>query len=220
MVSITNSTLLRNQVIGGSSAASSGGAGYGGAILNYNGRLTQNFVTIVGNTVTGGAGTATGAADSAAIFSLGDLHCSNGNNPCAAPSATLTSDNSIIYANTGGNFDVFIDVVFGAGDSSVAATASGSPDNLIGSQQRVSNLVLTSQNPKLANALSANRGFGMTLYPMPGSPAIDAVACGSVVIDERGIARPQGTKCDIGAVETQAATATFIVTASGEPIGV
>ena len=217
VVSITNSTFFSNQVIGGSSAAASGGAGYGGAIFNYNGSLTQNFVTIVGNTVAGGAGTQTGDADVAAIFSLGDLQCSNGNNPCPAPNATLTMDNSIVYGNTGGSFEVGIDVVFASGDSSVATTASGSPDNLIGTQLAVSNLVLTSLNPKLATSLSANRGFGMTLYPLPGSPAIDAVPCGSVSVDERGVARPQGAKCDLGAVEAQATSTTFIVTGNLEP---
>ncbi len=217
VVKITNSTFFGNHVIGGSSAAATGGAGYGGAIFNYNGSLTQNFVTIVGNTATGGTGTGSGAAETAAIFSLGDQQCSNGNNPCPAPNATLTMDNSIVYGNTGGSFEVGIDVVFASGDSSVATTATGSPDNLIGTQRLVSNLVMTSQNPKLATSLAANRGFGMTLYPLPGSPALDTVPCGSVSLDERGVARPQGTKCDLGAVEAQAASTTFIVTGNLEP---
>jgi hypothetical protein len=41
---------------------------------------------------------------------------------------------------------------------------------------------------------------------MPGSPAIDAGSCTdsdgiTVTVDQRGVARPQGATCDIGAFE-------------------
>jgi len=44
------------------------------------------------------------------------------------------------------------------------------------------------------------------MKPLPGSPVIDAVACGSVIGDQRGTNRPQGSACDIGAVETHRLT--------------
>lgn len=44
--------------------------------------------------------------------------------------------------------------------------------------------------------------FTGTHYPLlGGSPAIDAVACGGLVVDQIGTARPQGSACDIGAIE-------------------
>jgi len=57
----------------------------------------------------------------------------------------------------------------------------------------------------LLGPLQDNDGFAPTLRPDVGSPAIDngnAVNCPA--LDERGIARPQGDQCDIGAVELRA----------------
>jgi hypothetical protein len=56
-------------------------------------------------------------------------------------------------------------------------------------------------NPMLGS-LAANGGPTQTLLPAPGSPVIDAgEAAGCPATDQRGIARPQGPACDIGAVE-------------------
>ncbi len=51
--------------------------------------------------------------------------------------------------------------------------------------------------------LAGNGGPTFTHYPRPGNPAREAVPAAqcSVSIDQRGVARPQGTKCEIGAVE-------------------
>jgi len=54
----------------------------------------------------------------------------------------------------------------------------------------------------LLSPLQDNGGFAPTLRPEIGSPAIDNGDAGKCpAIDERGIARPQGANCDIGAVE-------------------
>jgi hypothetical protein len=66
-------------------------------------------------------------------------------------------------------------------------------------------------NPQLG-ALAANGGPGPTRLPNETSPLIDAIPLAScqadgatgITTDERGIARPQRTACDIGAVEAQA----------------
>ena len=60
---------------------------------------------------------------------------------------------------------------------------------------------LINQAPKLA-ALANNGGFTQTMALQPGSPAIDRIFClTGVATDQRGVARPQGLKCDIGAYE-------------------
>ena len=48
----------------------------------------------------------------------------------------------------------------------------------------------------------------MTLLPGPGSAAVDAgdpATCGTAPhdVDQRGVSRPQGQACDIGAVEVE-----------------
>ncbi|MDR3388878.1 MAG: choice-of-anchor Q domain-containing protein [Rudaea sp.] len=223
-VVLTNTTFSGNQAFGGGNIGSPGGpanngSGFGGAIFNYNGALALNFVTVAGNTVAPGAGGAGGAADGGAIYSLGDAQCTAGGNTCANNRAALTMDNSIAARSTGSSNDVVVTTVNGG--ISTAVTGTGSADNLIGSQSGFVSGVFSSADPRLTTALGVNQGFGMTLYPLPGSPVIDVVACGSVSIDERGVARPQGAACDIGAVEVSSGSATvLLVTGNGEPTSI
>jgi hypothetical protein len=67
-------------------------------------------------------------------------------------------------------------------------------------------------DPKLG-ALANNGGGTSTRLPQPGSPLIDAIPTGScqadgasgITTDQRGVTRPQGPGCDIGAVEVEVA---------------
>ncbi len=64
----------------------------------------------------------------------------------------------------------------------------------------------------MLNPLAMTFGPVATLDPMSGSPAIDQGTCTdpngtTVAVDERGLTRPQGITCDIGAVEIGCATA-------------
>lgn len=64
---------------------------------------------------------------------------------------------------------------------------------------------LTAADPQLG-PLAANGGPTMTRAPADGSPAIDhggTRATGCPAADQRGVTRPQGPACDIGAVEVQ-----------------
>ena len=60
----------------------------------------------------------------------------------------------------------------------------------------------------LLGPLQGNGGITETMAPGAGSPAIDAIpkganGCGTTLkTDQRGVARPQGKRCDIGAYET------------------
>jgi hypothetical protein len=58
----------------------------------------------------------------------------------------------------------------------------------------------TAANPMIVTPIGANGGFTPTHLLQPTSPAIDAGAC-VLPLDQRGIARPQGPACDLGAVE-------------------
>jgi CSLREA domain-containing protein len=66
---------------------------------------------------------------------------------------------------------------------------------------------LPSTNPKLASSLANNGGPTKTIKLLKGSPAINAIpktknGCGTTITtDQRGVRRPQGNGCDIGAFE-------------------
>jgi hypothetical protein len=62
---------------------------------------------------------------------------------------------------------------------------------------------LPNRDPKLG-ALTANGGPTFTQAPRPGSPLIDhGTNAGCPTTDQRGVTRPQGPRCDIGAVEAR-----------------
>ena len=66
-------------------------------------------------------------------------------------------------------------------------------------------------DPQLA-PLADNGGPTRTLLPQGGSPLIDVIPIGScesngaagITTDQRGVSRPQGSGCDIGAIEVEA----------------
>src|SRR5205807_1418021 len=66
-------------------------------------------------------------------------------------------------------------------------------------------------DPKLASTLADNGGPTQTLLPLAMSPAIDAGSAGGctdqllnpLLVDQRGVKRPIGSFCDIGAVELE-----------------
>jgi hypothetical protein len=65
---------------------------------------------------------------------------------------------------------------------------------------------VTAASPQLG-PLAANGGPTLTRAPADGSPAIDhggTRATGCPATDQRGVSRPQGPACDIGAVEVRA----------------
>jgi len=110
--------------------------------------------------------------------------------------------NSVIASPTRGLGD---DCVYFAPNTRGHNIASDASCQLTGSGY------LNSTDPRL-DPLSNNGGSTQTHAPLLGSPAIDAVPaadCSNVggaplTTDQRGVARPQGVACDIGAVESTA----------------
>lgn len=78
---------------------------------------------------------------------------------------------------------------------------------------------LNNTNP-LLGPLANNGGPTPTHALLAGSPAIDAAGgCPPPATDQRGVARPQGSACDIGSFESQGVgpTATPTATPTGAP---
>ena len=83
---------------------------------------------------------------------------------------------------------------------------------------------LSSLDPLLDPAgLQSNAGPTQTIALLSGSPAIDAIppginGCGTTIAtDQRGVSRPQGPGCDIGAFELVAPVVDLSITKTGAP---
>lgn len=184
--------------------------------------------TVTGNTAGPGAG---------AIVALGAMSLAGDTiNANTAPVATnsiggvyvfapSSAAGTIIYGNSNGN-------CFGApADGGYNITNPGDTGCAFNAATDIK------ADPKL-NPLANNGGPTLTEMPQPSSPAINKIPTGTVVfndavsgapitlcpsVDQRGVARPQGPSCDIGAVEVGnvaptiagPASATFVVGSPG-----
>jgi hypothetical protein len=183
---------LTNVTLSGNAAKNNGGG-----IDANRGTLNLNNMTITNNTADNDFD---GAGDGGGIF--------RGN-------ATVQIQNSIIA----GNFDTPGNAGGGTKNPDCSGTFSSQGYNLIGRNDGCGGFVNGTNGDKVGSgaspidpllaALANNGGPTQTHALLPGSPAINAgnpLAPGSggfacVSTDQRNIARPQGSACDIGAFE-------------------
>jgi parallel beta-helix repeat protein len=176
-ITMTNSTLSGNS------------AGYGGGIWNGSGNLSLTNSTLSGNAATQAAVRFFGNAG--AIWTSSSGHVQLYNSTISGNSAA--GDNGGIYAYSATpTIHAINSIVAGntspGGDTNATLNA-GSTNNIIGT------------DPALA-ALADNGGPTQTMLPLATSPAIDAANDAQCpATDQRGVKRPQGAHCDIGAVE-------------------
>lgn len=163
-----------NAVVQRSTVSGNQGAQASAVLAGGGGTLTLENVTITDN---GSAGTPTAALD-------GD------------GTATVRLRNTIVGANRGNGGDPDCRLTVTSLGHNLASCALAAPDP-----------TTTSGDPRLA-PLKAWRvvapptdALTLAHAPLPGSPAIDAGDCATALPDQRGVDRPQGGQCDIGAVE-------------------
>ena len=208
-LTVTNSTVSGNR------------ADYGGGIFN-SGTLTLQDSTLSGNSVTVHGGgiynqfstvllTQNTLSGNSAALSGGGIYNEKGtltlnNSTLSGNSATsagggiyneggtLTLQNSLIGGNSAGDNgpDCYGELV-SQGYNLIQNTAGCS----IGGDTEHN---VTGQDP-LLGPLADNGGDTFTHALLPGSPAIDAGGATCLPTDQRGVARPQGAACDIGAYE-------------------
>lgn len=178
----------------------------GGGAANF-GTLAVTNATLSGNSAPNGFG-------GGGILSDGTLTVTNatfaGNAATVAGSilnngGTVELKNTILANGTsGGNC---VGAITDAGYNLVSDTSCG-----LTSGTSISNTVASLDPAGLKN----NGGATQTILPLPSSPAVNAIpngenGCGTTLIaDQRGVARPQGAKCDIGAVELNGGTSLYI----------
>ncbi len=193
---IGGSPTLRNVTISGNHAANSGG---GIAISSTTTTATLNNVTITNNLADsdhdghGDGGGIVRVAGTAQVRN--SIIAGNFDTPDNAGGGTINPDCSGAFLSQGFN-------LIGRNDGCSGYT-NGANGDKVGSGASAINPLLSSL---------ANRGGPTQTHALiPGSPAIDAgnplppggggFACAGT--DQRGVTRPQGAVCDIGAVERQ-----------------
>lgn len=213
-VALVGSTLAGNKVSGGVAEGMGGGLYTLGDVTIVNSTVTGNSVENPGLSMGGGVlagidpanteGTkatlvnATIAGNSVAAGGVGGGFTID--NPTAGVATTFAVTNTIIAGNTAGGTPADCGTVVTVtsannigGDASCMFTDPGSKQ---------------STNP-LLGPLADNGGQTDTMALTAGSPAIDAgTSVGCPPTDQRGVPRPQGTACDIGAFELPVVPAT------------
>jgi predicted outer membrane repeat protein len=219
--SATSTATVTDTTFSGNTATTFGG----GAIVSADGTTNVARDTFAGNNATGAAGG--GAIDNDATVNItnstfnGNTGGTNGGGAIQNfGTATITwstiSGNSSpfgadLHNLTTGSLTVAESIVANGGGG--GTNCSGTPAVVDGGYNidtgtscgfATANHSKPSTNPQLG-ALASNGGPTQTMALPSGSPAVDAVPTSvagcSGSTDQRGITRPQGTACDIGAYE-------------------
>lgn len=216
LTSITSSSFTNNSAIygggianwylstvevGNSTLVSNSSLAYGGGLYINSGIGTVNNSTFFNNeTQLGGGG----------VYNFGLLTINN---------STL-SENVVNGSVSGGG--IFNDRTLNLNNTIVASSTGSDCINNLGTLENNTNnliedgscMALIAGDPKL-DVLGDNGGNTQTMALLPGSAAIDAGDLTSCLpIDQRGISRPQGVQCDIGAYELQDLTPTVLTFSS------
>lgn len=202
----------------------------GGALLNAAGTMT-----VTGDTFTSNSGPGGGAIDNDTTLTIsdstfqGNTAGSNGGGavenfgPTTMTQSTLSGNSSQYGANilnyTGHTLSLSMSIVAngqgGPNCGGGAAVTDGGYNIDTGTTCGFSsgNHSMSSIQPQLG-ALASNGGPSQTMALPAGSPAVDAIAASTPgctgSTDQRGITRPQGPGCDIGAYE-------LVQSGSGQP---
>jgi hypothetical protein len=202
-LTVTNSTVSGNT------------ASLGGGILNDGGTLTLANSTVSENTALLGGGISNQGTVTLANSTVSENGGGDGGGIFNA-GGTLTLTNSTVSGNDGA--DIFI---YGAssatlinslvdGDCAGPITSLGynieSPGDTCGFDQATDKFDVIADDLRLGE-LADNGGPTMTHALLPGSVAIDVIPADMCEVDEdqRGVTRPQGGACDVGAVEMEVA---------------
>jgi hypothetical protein len=201
---------LRGSTVSGNSV--DGTTAHGGGLVHriFSSDAAAELLEVTNSTVVGNTASSTSSSSGGGIEQLHDPTLGNAG-PLAIAFSTIATNTAGSGANIGNSADT--DPV-----TSYASTISGP----LGGGTNCAGVTLVDQGytqvtdascgtvastaPQLG-ALADNGGPTLTMLPAETSPLLDQVpadAClARVTTDQRGVTRPQGTACDIGAVEVE-----------------
>jgi Bacterial Ig-like domain (group 2) len=199
--SISSTLTVMNSTLSGNTAADSGGGIYNvsGTLTVTNSTLSSDSAPDYGGGIANVAGMLTVANSTLSGNSAGIF----GGNIFSNSSSTVNMTNTIVASSSSGDLSgSFI------GDYNLV------DDNTIGNLSGTGNI----NQPAQLGPLQFNGGPTQTMAPAFNSPAVDAIPLANctATIDQRSTPRPQGSKCDIGAVELLTPTLA-LNNASGAP---
>lgn len=224
----TSLVIIRSTIDGNHADAVSGPNAQGGGIFSASSTTVVNS-TIAGNTADGGS--VAGSGGGIYMLSGASLHLAN---------TTVAFNTALGSAAQGGNLDLESGPAPRTTKNSIIAvgTADAGSENCLGTlssdgsnieDRNECGLGSDSTNRVSTNAelgqLGDHGGALATVPLLSGSPAINGgnpAGCSdgsfaAIVIDERGVSRPQGARCDIGAFEFRAVRLTGKPKISGQP---
>lgn len=196
---INGGALLSGVLFSGNTAGNGGGA-----IHVQGGGLSLNNSTLSGNDIR----VQTGALGGGAVSNFeGSVSFSN---------STLVDNvgvarEAVYFGGSKGQLSFYNTIMASQGGDncgglpSVSISYSLFDDDSCKSNAGIGNIV----GPPLLEDLADNGGPTLTHMIASGSPAIDAGDC-AFETDQRGVPRPQGAGCDIGAVERQTTFSTYL----------
>ncbi|MFI5181662.1 MAG: choice-of-anchor Q domain-containing protein [Thermoanaerobaculia bacterium] len=199
-LNITNSTFSGNSA----SATTSPGGGFGGAIGEDSGTVTIVNSTFFDNSATGSPGGFGGAiGENAGTLTI--TNCTFSGN-----SATATSGGAISVNPGNASIATLFNTILANSSSGVNCNGAiinggNNIDSGTSCGWGSANGSMSSVFDSLLGPLASNGGPTQTMALYTGSPAIDGVTYnspnGAPATDQRGVARPQGARYDIGAFE-------------------
>ena len=201
--SVANSSIFANQAL---AATTHPFNGLGGGILVTHGILTVSNTTVSQNTAPKGGGLGVHSGGSLALVNA-TIHLNSasesGGGLYEGAGLGGTMANTVLSNNAGGNcyHDPYSTPVNSLGHnlSSDATCLLASPGDIV-------------STPAQLGPLQDNGGGTPTHAPLVGSPLLDAGdAALCPAADQRGVVRPLGAACDIGAVES-AGAAPYVLT--------
>lgn len=221
-MTMTNSTVANNTNSTGNGVAVGAGINMENETLSLTNSTVANN-TNIGTTASDGGGIFQGSSGTGSAAASTPKH---GTAKGSGVGATATVSTTLVYdtivgnrAATGANLDVATLISF----SSVVALHNGGVNCVLAnpatsngynySDDATCGFTAATDKQNAADPglgpVSNNGGPAPTRLPLPGSPLIDAIPVAScqadgaagIATDERGVIRPQGNGCDIGAVE-------------------